>query len=113
MYIQKLYTACIYTVELFHYYFRHILAILHFNENLHREKRKAKDGTSYFNVVYPKYKSAEELLREIAVPPTYSVYMYIFICTVHVILFSLRPDYYLTRQIRTSGRQKVFNSGST
>ena len=54
--------------------FRHMLAILHFNENLMREKRKAKDGTSHVNVVYPKYKFGEELVRQIAVPPTYGMY---------------------------------------
>jgi hypothetical protein len=47
---------------------------MHFNENVHREKRKTKDGTTYYNVVYPKYKFGEEVVREIAVPSTYSMY---------------------------------------
>lgn len=54
---------------------RHILAIMHFNENSHRKKCKAQDGTGYIHVTYPKYKFGEEVVREIAVPPTYGDYI--------------------------------------
>ena len=54
-----------------YFVFRHILAILHFNENVNREERKAKDGKIYNNVTYPKYKFGEELVRAIAMPPSY------------------------------------------
>ena len=37
-------------------FFRHILAICHFNENVKREKRKMVGGTTYYTVVFPKYK---------------------------------------------------------
>ena len=50
------------------------MAILHFNENLHREKKQTKDGLTYMSVTYPKYKFGEEVVREIAVPPTYGNY---------------------------------------
>ena len=53
-------------------YCRHILASLHFNENLLREPQKTKDGKDYLLVTYPKYKFGEEVVREISVPPTYS-----------------------------------------
>jgi hypothetical protein len=49
------------------------LAILHFNENLNREKRKTAGGASYY-VVFPKFKLGEEVVREVAVHPTYSKY---------------------------------------
>ena len=42
-----------------YFVFRHILAILHFNENINREERKAKDGKIYYNVTYPKYTLTE------------------------------------------------------
>ena len=51
---------------------RHILASLHFNENLWREPQKTQDGKDYLLVTYPKYKFGEEVVREIRVPPTYS-----------------------------------------
>ena len=54
-----------------YFVFRHILAILHFNENVNHEERKAKDGKIYYNVTYPKYKFGEELVRTIAVPASY------------------------------------------
>lgn len=50
---------------------RHILASLHFNENLRRKTKKRKDGTTYVNVAYPKFKMGEEVVREVAEPPTY------------------------------------------
>lgn len=52
-------------------YCRHILASLHFNENVHRECQTSKDGTPYMKVTYPKFKLGDEVVREVAVPPTY------------------------------------------
>jgi len=54
--------------------YRHILASLHFNENLHRRAQTAADGTQYYKVVYPKYKLGEEVVRTLTVPPTYGEY---------------------------------------
>ena len=51
--------------------FRHILASLHFNENIHRETKLSKDGEKYYAVTYPKFKLGEEVVREVASPPTY------------------------------------------
>lgn len=51
--------------------FRHILASLHFNENLHRECKVSKDGEKYYAVTFPKFKLGEEVVREVASPPTY------------------------------------------
>ncbi|XP_067029941.1 uncharacterized protein [Acropora muricata] len=50
---------------------RHILASLHFNENVRRERKKSKDGEDYLKVTFPKFKLGEEVVREIAVMPTY------------------------------------------
>lgn len=52
-------------------FFRHVIAILHFNENLQREKQTGKDGKLYYNVIYPKFKHGEETVKEVAKPPTY------------------------------------------
>lgn len=50
---------------------RHILASLHFNENIHRETQLSKEGTEYMPVTYPKFKLRGEVVREVASPPTY------------------------------------------
>ena len=50
------------------------MAILHFNGNVNREQQKDKDGTTYYKFVYPKYKFGKEVVREIAVPPTYRMF---------------------------------------
>jgi len=52
-------------------FFRHILASLHFNENLHRDTQISKDGEKYYKVTYPKFKLGEEVVREVASPPSY------------------------------------------
>ena len=52
-------------------YSRHILASLHYNENVQRETETGKDGKPYYRVSYPKFKLGEEVVREVAVPPTY------------------------------------------
>ena len=51
--------------------FRHIMACLHFNENVCRQTKKTKEGVPYFKVTFPKYKLGDELVREIALAPTY------------------------------------------
>ncbi|XP_065066719.1 uncharacterized protein LOC135692501 [Rhopilema esculentum] len=50
---------------------RHILAICHFNENVLRQQNQLQDGSLQYNVVYPKFKLGEEVVKEVAVPPTY------------------------------------------
>ena len=49
----------------------HILASLHFNENVLRQTQQSDDGDAYYKVTYPKFKLGEEVVREVAVPPTY------------------------------------------
>ena len=50
---------------------RHILASLHFNENMKRQKLTSEDGQEYYKVTYPKFKLGEEVIREVDVLPTY------------------------------------------
>lgn len=50
---------------------RHILASLHFNENVNREKQTNKNGDKYYKVSYPKFKLGEEVVRDVPCPPTY------------------------------------------
>ena len=54
---------------------RHILACLHFNENVRRDTMKTKDGKKYMKVTYPKHKLGDEVVREVRVPPTYRKYV--------------------------------------
>ena len=58
--------------------FRHVLASLHFNENLKSESKKDKDGKTYYKVTYPKFKLGEEVVREVAIPPTYGKYIHLW-----------------------------------
>lgn len=51
---------------------RHVLACLHYNENLKRMTKRTKEGKIYTKVSYPKYKLGEEVVREVKVQPTYS-----------------------------------------
>lgn len=53
------------------HFFRHVLASLHFNENVNRHTQLSKDGEKYYKVTYPKFKLGEEVVREVASPPTY------------------------------------------
>ena len=48
-----------------------VLAVLHFNENVNRQTKTAENGEEYFRMTYPKFKLGDEVVREIAVPPTY------------------------------------------
>lgn len=66
---------------------------MHFNENVHREKRQTKAGTVYYNVIYPKYKFGEEVVREIAAPPTYGKLMKLMLVDENAVLYTcLIPD---------------------
>ena len=60
-----------------HFLVRHILASLHFNENVQRETQVGKDGDNYYKVSYPKFKLGEEVVRDVASPPTYGKYLMI------------------------------------
>ena len=57
---------------------RHILASLHFNENVQRETQVGKNGLEYIKVSYPKYKLGEEVVRDVKTPPPYGKYI---LCT--------------------------------
>ena len=52
----------------FDIFFWHVLANLHFNENVKRETHQSKDGSDYIKVTYPKFKVGEEVVGEVAVP---------------------------------------------
>jgi hypothetical protein len=51
---------------------RQILASLHFNENVHREVKKKKNGEVRTRVWWPKFKAGEAVVRDVKVEPTYS-----------------------------------------
>ena len=67
--IQMLY----FTLGLFNHISRHVLASLHFNENVRRGGKLSSQGEKLYRVTYPKYKLGEEVVREVTVPPTYGM----------------------------------------
>lgn len=67
--------------------YRHILASLHFNENVKRTPRSTLDGKKYYRVTYPKFKLGEEAVKEVPVPPTYGKH-----CFRHCIYFTEYVD---------------------
>ena len=55
--------------------FRHIIAAVHFNHNLHRETVKNKsDGSEQLVVVYPKFENGEATVRNVKVPANFCTY---------------------------------------
>lgn len=58
-----------------HFLVRRILASLHFNEKVQREAQAGKDGDNYNKVSYPKFKLGEEVVHDVASPPTYGKYL--------------------------------------
>ena len=64
-------TIVTFSCLLFCLMYRHILASLHFNENVLRQTKKTDAGKESYKVTYPKFKLGEEVVRELTVPPTY------------------------------------------
>ena len=54
-------------------YFRHALAVIHFDNNLRRENRM-KNGVEQLHVVYPKFKNGEAVIRNVKVQQNFGVY---------------------------------------
>ena len=50
-----------------------MLAILHYNENLRREKKKTNAGQTYLNVTFAKFKNGADVVREVTVEATYGI----------------------------------------
>ena len=48
------------------HFFRHELAVIHFNQNLSRETQM-KNGVEQYNVVYPKFMNGEAVVRKVPV----------------------------------------------
>ena len=55
--------SCCHCVSL--YINRHILASVHFNENVQRQTKISVDGEEYLKVTYPKFKLGDEVVREV------------------------------------------------
>ena len=55
-----------------HIFFRHILAVIHFNDNLNRDvKKNSLDGSEQVSVIYPKFKNGEATVRSVKVKPNF------------------------------------------
>lgn len=49
-------------------FFRHILAAVHFNYNLHRDvKERNTDGVERVKLSYPKFKNGEATVRDVRI----------------------------------------------
>jgi hypothetical protein len=53
---------------------------------VHRKPKQAKDGKTYMHVTYPKFKLGDEVVCEVAVPPTYGEFKLVIILTANVTL---------------------------
>ena len=52
---------------------RHILAVVHFNANLHQDvKEHKKDKTERIKVMYPKFKNSEATIRNVTIKQNFS-----------------------------------------
>ena len=75
------------------YYFlcsRHILAVLHFNNNLQRDTQiKKADNTERIKLTYPKFKNGEATIRNIKIAQNFCKYhlQYVYRLQMHL-LFS-------------------------
>ena len=72
----------------------------------------------YINVTYPKFKMGEEVVREVAVPPTYGIYCYLvylktlveiimLICYVHSTLPYLLRQCVMDTAFNSTLKQKL------
>ena len=73
MYFIKLYENCDFIPWFFWPICRHVIASLHFNENVKRDAKVSSQENKSYRVMYPKYKLGEEVVREVTIPPTYDM----------------------------------------
>lgn len=67
----------------FFLFFRHILAVIHFNYNLHRgTKTRKSDNSERLKFTYPKFKNGEATVRSVKVAPDFSKF---YVITVSVL----------------------------
>lgn len=60
--------------------FRHIVAALHFNSNLHREIRTTPGIGNQVAVVYPKFKNGEATVRDVKVKAKFGKFFQLNCC---------------------------------
>ena len=70
--------------------------MLHFNENINRQTKTAENGEEYFRVTYPKFKLGDEVVREVAVPPTYGKLSVKVILCFDTVTFTFSDDLFST-----------------
>ena len=58
---------------------RHTLAIMHFNENVHREKQRTEYGKIFYTVQYQQHKCGDKIMQEVAVSPTQGTLDFLFL----------------------------------
>jgi hypothetical protein len=59
---------------------RHILAVIHFNSNLQREKKPNSDNSERIKVSYPKFKNGEATIRSVRVAQNFGRFLSICKC---------------------------------
>jgi hypothetical protein len=63
---------------------RHILAVVHFNANLHRDVReRRKDKAEQIKVTYPKFKNGEATIRNVTIKQDFSKLKFNVVCVVY------------------------------
>jgi hypothetical protein len=79
-----------YTPKILYYslFSRHILAVVHFNANLHRAtKTKKADNAEQVKVTYPKFKNGEATIRNVKISQNFCKYylQYVYRLQVHLL----------------------------
>ena len=57
--------------------FRHILAVVHFNNNLRREIKTNPDQSERVKISYPKFKNGEAIIRNVIVAQNFGKFLII------------------------------------
>lgn len=59
--------------------YRHIIAAVHFNNNLYRDPKKNADGTEQIRIVYPKFKNGVATVRNAKIKPNFGKHLH-YLC---------------------------------
>jgi hypothetical protein len=55
------------------WFYRHIIAAVHFNNNLHQDNQKNANGSEQIEIVYPKFKNGKATARNVKLKPNYGM----------------------------------------
>ena len=65
-------------VKYFNSFHSHIIAAIHFNNNLYRDNKLNEDGTDQLRFVYPKFMNGKATIKNVRVEPKFGKEKLIF-----------------------------------